>query len=100
MRPFGEVKLDAADIEQREFDTGFRGYDQTSVREYLRKLANTVRSIEHANSDVTKAVAQLEDQNHLLEQELAEAREILAQAASPDIRAQAHNTPCKQRSKS
>lgn len=83
MQPFGEVKLDAAEIEQREFDTGFRGYDQTSVREYLRKLANTIRSVEHGNANATKVVAQLEDQNHLLEQELAEAREILAQSASP-----------------
>ncbi len=82
MHPFGEVKLDAAEIEQREFDTSFRGYDQTSVREYLRKLANTLRSVDHASSDVIKNLAQLEDQNHLLEQELSEAREILAQSTN------------------
>ncbi len=82
MQPFGEVKLDATEIEQREFDTSFRGYDQTSVREYLRKLANTLRSVDHASSGIATSLAQLEDQNQLLEAELSEAREILAQSTT------------------
>ena len=82
----GSVEFDTKEIARATFPNAFRGYDQEAVRHYLVKLAAAIRQAQNQGSlgvvagddGSTVRLMQLEQENDLLQSEIGELREMLA----------------------